>query len=329
MKKLNLAVLGATGAVGREMLAVLEERNFPVNNLLLLSSERSAGKEIIWRGEKFVTADAAKSDFSNIDVMLGAVSADLSRLYSPKAAEKGAVVIDNSSAYRMDEGVPLVVPEINPGDISRHKGIIANPNCTTIITLTAVSPLNAYSPIKRMTASSYQAISGAGAEAIAELEGQMADYAANRPLSARVFDYPILHNIIPHIGDMTENGYTKEELKLANESRKILHSPDVRISCTCVRVPVIRSHSVSVSLEFESGISVDKAREILSGAPGVVLSDDGVYPMPINVSGQDMVFVGRIRKDLSSESGLCLWCCGDQLRKGAATNAVQIAELIY
>ena len=327
----NLAILGAHGAVGQEMLKVLAERNFPVNDLKLLGSARGAGAEILYGTRKITVEQVSDDSFKGVDIVLSALSSDLTRTYTPMAVESGAVVIDNSSAYRMDKDVPLVVPEINPGDAALHKGIIANPNCTTIITLVAVNAINRFSPIVRMIASTYQAVSGAGKEGPEELREQMGNYLAGNALENRVFKHQIVDNLIPHIDNFTENGYTAEEMKMVNESRKILHSPDMMVSCTCVRVPVMRSHSVSVMIETREDVSVEQAKELLRNAPGVELADDisaGIYPMPIHSSDKDTVFVGRVRKDISGSNGLNIWCCGDQVRKGAATNAVQIAELL-
>ncbi len=331
MKKVNVAVLGATGAVGREMLKVLQERNFPIDRFKALASARSAGKELPFMGGTVVVEEATDASFEGMDIVLGAASNEMAKRFAPAIKAAGAVFVDNSSAFRMVDEVPLVVPEINPEDVKKHSGIISNPNCSTIITLTAVAALNRISPIETMVASTYQAVSGAGAGGLAELEQQVADYAAGMKPVSNVFPYQIAFNVIPQIGSDTGNGYTTEEMKMQNEGRKIMHLPALNVTCTCVRVPVLRSHSISVTLRTRRKISVAEAREAIAAAPGCRLVDDlenKVYPMPLDTSDQDIVFVGRIRDDLTSDNGLSLWCCGDQIRKGAATNAIQIAELL-
>ena len=331
MKKVNVAVLGATGAVGREMLKVLWERKFPVNTLKALASARSAGKKLPFGDGEVVVEEATEQSFEGMDIVLGAAQNPLAKQFAPAIVSSGAVFVDNSSAFRMDDSVPLVVPEINPEDVQKHHGIISNPNCSTIITLTAVSALNRISPIQTMIASTYQAVSGAGAPGLAELEQQVRDYAAGKPIEAKVFPWQIAFNLIPQIGGDTGNGYTSEEMKMQNEGRKIMHLPDLKVTCTCVRVPVLRSHSISVTLRTERKLSVEEARAAIAKAPGCRLVDDldnKVYPMPLDTSDQDIVFVGRIRDDLTDGNGLTLWCCGDQIRKDAATNAIQIAELL-
>ena len=331
MKKVNIAILGATGAVGREMLKVLEERQFPVNRLKALASARSAGMKLPFAGGEVVVEEATDASFEGLDIVLGAAQNPLAKRFAPAIVKAGAVFVDNSSAFRMSGDVPLVVPEINPEDVQKHNGIISNPNCSTIITLTAVAALNRISPITSMVASTYQAVSGAGAGGLKELEQQVADYAVGKPLEHSVFPWQIAFNVIPQIGDDTGNGYTSEEMKMQNEGRKILHLPALNVTCTCVRVPVLRSHSISVTVCTERKISVDEARTAIAAAPGCRLVDDLAaksYPMPLDTSDQDIVFVGRIRDDLTCENGLSLWCCGDQIRKGAATNAIQIAELL-
>ncbi len=331
MKKVNVAVLGATGAVGREMLKVLAERKFPIDRIKALASSRSAGLKLPFAGGEVVVEEASEKSFEGMDIVLGAASNALAKQLAPAITGAGAVFVDNSSAFRMVDEVPLVVPEINPEDVKRHKGIIANPNCSTIITLTAVAALNRLSPIESMVASTYQAVSGAGANGLKELEQQVADYAAGEKPVADVFPYQIAFNLIPQIGSDTGNGYTTEEMKMQNEGRKIMHLPDLLVTCTCVRVPVLRSHSISVTLRTARKIGVEEAREAIAHAPGCRLVDDlgsRIYPMPLDTSDQDIVFVGRIRDDLTCDNGLSLWCCGDQIRKGAATNAVQIAELL-
>lgn len=331
MKKYNLAILGATGAVGQEMLKVLAERDFPVNELKLLASKRSAGTLMEFKGKNYEIEEATESSFENVLVVLCAAENDISLRLSPAAVKAGAVVIDNSSAFRLNDDVPLVVPEVNGEDVKKHKGIIANPNCSTIIALVAINELNKYSKIKRMIVSTYQAVSGAGINGIKELDQQIKAISEGRPVEINTFQYQIAYNLIPQIGSFNEMGYSQEEMKLQNEGRKILHNPDLKVNCTCVRVPVYRSHSESITIETEKEITPEKARELLSKAEGVKLIDDlknNKYPMPLDSSDQDLIYVGRIRKDISCENSLVLWCCGDQIRKGAATNAVQIAEVL-
>ena len=331
MKTYTVAVLGATGAVGREMLKILEERSFPVGKLVSLASARSAGKTIPFRGEEVTIQEAKDEAFEGVDIVLGAAENDIAQKFAPAIVKAGAVFVDNSSAFRLDPNVPLIVPEINPEDVKNHHGIISNPNCSTIITVTAVNALNALSPIRTMTASTYQAVSGAGAGGPIELMNEVEALSRGESYEPKVFSHQIAFNLIPQIGSEQFEGYTSEEMKMQNEGRKIMHLPDLKVSCTCVRVPVVRSHSISVSLHFDRPISVREAREAISKAPGCRLVDDLAkkeYPMPLDTSDQDIVFVGRIRPDLTDPNGLCLWCCGDQVRKGAATNAVQIAELL-
>ena len=331
MKLYTVGVLGATGAVGQEMMNLLEERNFPVGQLVPLASARSAGKTLKFRGEDVVIREACDSAFEGIDIVLGAAENDIAEKFAPAIVKAGAVFVDNSSAFRLDSNVPLVVPEVNPEDAKNHKGIISNPNCSTIITVTAVNALNKLSPIKSMVASTYQAVSGAGVAGMAELKNQVEALAKGEDAEANTFAYQIAYNLIPQIGGEQMEGYTSEEMKLHFESRKIMHLPEMNVSCTCVRVPVMRSHSISVRLKFDRPVSVEEAREILKDAPGVKLVDDlnnKQYPMPLDTTGQDLVFVGRIRPDLTDPNGLCLWCCGDQVRKGAALNCIQIAELL-
>ncbi len=331
MKKYNVAILGATGAVGREMMKLLAERRFPVGELHLLASARSAGTVLEWNGSPITVEEACDAAFRGMDIVLGAAENDVAKRFAPAIVKAGAVFVDNSSAFRMDPSVPLVVPEINPADVRLHRGIISNPNCSTIITVTAVNALNALSPIRAMTASTYQAVSGAGAGGPLELAEEVEALRAGKPVQPKVFPYQIAYNLIPQIGSEQFEGYTSEEMKMQNEGRKIMHLPELKVSCTCVRVPVVRSHSISVSLHFDRPVSVDEARAAIAAAPGCRLVDELAekqYPMPLDTSDQDLVFVGRIRPDLTDENGLCLWCCGDQVRKGAATNAVQIAELL-
>ncbi len=327
----NVAVLGATGAVGREMLKVLEERNFPIGKLKLLASERSVGKLIEFKGEQIAVELADENAFEGMDIVLGAASNDLAKRLAPAIVKAGAVFVDNSSAFRMDPEVPLIVPEVNAEDAKNHKGIISNPNCSTIITITAVNALNKISPIKAMIASTYQAVSGAGAAGPVELMDQVNAVAEGKEFETKVFPYQIAYNLIPQIGGEAFEGYTSEEMKMQNEGRKIMHLPDLLVNCTCIRVPVVRSHSISVTVKTEKPISVEDAQKIIASAPGCKLVDDlnnQQYPMPLDTTDQDLVFVGRIRKDLTDECGLQIWCCGDQVRKGAATNAIQIAELL-
>lgn len=332
MKTYHVAILGATGAVGREMLRCLLERNFPFNSLRLLASKRSAGKTIRCLGRSFLIEEAKEDSFQGVDIVLGAAENEIAKKFLPLAVKAGATVIDNSSAYRLEENVPLIIPEVNPLDIRTHAGIIANPNCATIIALTALQPLHAYAKAQRMVVSTYQAVSGAGLGGIQELQEQLKAIEEDRPVDIQHFQHQIAYNLIPQIGSFQENGYSSEEMKMQNEGRKILHHPSFSVNCTCVRVPILRSHSESILVEFEQDISVEKARELLRQAPGVKLVDEPEkqrYPMPLDTSDQDLVYVGRIRKDISAHpNALSFWCCGDQVRKGAATNAVQIAELL-
>ena len=331
MKLYTVAVLGATGAVGQEMINILQERKFPVGKLIPLASARSAGKTLKFNGEDVVIQEAREEAFQGVDIVLGAAENDIAEKFAPAIVKAGAVFVDNSSAFRLNPDVPLIVPEVNPEDAKNHKGIISNPNCSTIITVTAVNALNQLSPIRSMVASTYQAVSGAGVAGMAELEKQIADLLAGNPAEVKTFAYQIAYNLIPQIGGEQMDGYTSEEMKLHFEGRKIMHLPELNVSCTCVRVPVMRSHSISVQMHFDRPISVAEAREVLAKAPGVKLVDDlpnKQYPMPLDTSGQDIVYVGRIRPDLTDLNGLCLWCCGDQVRKGAATNCIQIAELL-
>ena len=331
MKLYKVAILGATGAVGQEMMKILAERNFPIGELHLLASERSVGKKMSFKGEEIAVELACPEAFKGMDIVLGAAENDIAEAMAPHIVEAGAVFVDNSSAFRMDPNVPLIIPEINPEDAKNHKGIISNPNCTTIVTLTAINALNSVSPIESIVASSYQAVSGAGVGGIAELHAQVDAAREGKEPEVKVFQYPIAYNVIPQIGGDAFEGYTSEEMKMQNEGRKIMHLPELKVSCTCVRVPVVRSHSVSAVVRTKEKISVEKARELFANAPGVKLVDDlnnKRYPMPLETSDQDIVFIGRIRDDLTSDNGLNIWCCGDQVRKGAATNAVQIAELL-
>lgn len=334
MKQYRVAILGATGAVGQEMMKVLEEQNFPVSELKLLASSRSAGKTLYFQGKPITIEEATEDSFDNIDIVLGAAENDIAKRFFPAAAKKGAVVIDNSSAYRLDPNVPLVVPEVNPQDAFAHHGIIANPNCATIIALVALAPLHRLYHAQRMIVSTYQAVSGAGVGGIRELNTQMKEMANNEKISEpKVFQHPIVCNLIPQIGGFDEMGYSSEEMKMQNEGRKILHHDQLRVNCTCVRVPILRSHSESITVTFDKEIDLEEIRNAYKQAPGVLLVDDpqhSIYPMPADTSDQDLVYVGRIREDISDPTrhSLTFWCCGDQVRKGAATNAVQIAQLL-
>ena len=331
MKQYKVGILGATGSVGREMMKILLERDFPISELHLFASERSAGKVVAWNSKPIQIELAAEDAFEGLDIVLGAAESDVAKQFAPAIVKAGAVFIDNSSAFRLRPDVPLVVPEVNAGDVKQHRGIISNPNCSTIIAVTAVNALRQLSPIVSMTASTYQAVSGAGAAGPVELSEQVNAVMKGQPVQAKVFPHQIAFNLIPQIGSEQENGYTSEEMKLQYEGRKILHLPEMKVSCTCVRVPVVRSHSISLNIKFQRRPSVYEARRAIQFAPGCKLVDDlaeAQYPMPLDTSDQDLVYVGRIRPDLTDEDGLCLWCCGDQIRKGAATNAIQIAELL-
>ena len=330
MKQFKVGILGATGAVGREMMKILEERKFPVAELRPIASERSAGTKLPFNGGEVEVVAAADSAFEGLDLVLGAAENDIAKQYAPAIVKAGAVFVDNSSAFRLDKDVPLVIPEINPEDVKWHKGIISNPNCTTIVSLVAINALNHDSPIESIVASSYQAVSGAGAGGPIELMAEVDALSRGESYQPKVFQYQIAYNVIPQIGGEAFEGYTSEEMKMQNEGRKILHLPDLKVSCTCVRVPVVRSHSVSIVVRTKDKISVADAKAAIAKAAGCRLVDDlknKQYPMPLDTSDQDIVFVGRIRDDLTSDNGLNLWCCGDQVRKGAATNTVQIAEL--
>ncbi|MBQ2147010.1 MAG: aspartate-semialdehyde dehydrogenase [Firmicutes bacterium] len=327
----KIAVLGATGAVGREMINVLEEYQIPVDELKLLASARSAGQTIPFAGKDVAVEEAKEDSFESMDFVLGAVQNPMAVKFAPHIVKSGAVFIDNSSAFRQDPDVPLVVPEINGSDAFTHKGIIANPNCSTIITMVAVGALAKISPIETMVASTYQAVSGAGQPGLEELSRQLDDLHEGRTPEAKTFPAQIALNVIPYIGSYKDNGYTTEEMKMQNEGRKILHLPGLRVTCTCVRVPVMRSHSISVTLRTERKISVEEAKAAIAAFPGAALMPaeaDRDWPTPLDTSGQDTVYVGRIRDDLTDERGLTLWCCGDQVRKGAASNAVQILKLL-
>ena len=327
----KIAVLGATGAVGREMINVLAEYQIPVDELRLLASARSAGQTVSFAGKEIAVEEAKEDSFEGMDFVLGAVQNPMAVKFAPHIVKSGAVFIDNSSAFRQDPEVPLVVPEINGEDAFAHKGIIANPNCSTIITMVAVGALAKISPIETMVASTYQAVSGAGQPGLEELSRQLDDLHEGRTPEAKTFPAQIALNVIPYIGSYKDNGYTTEEMKMQNEGRKILHLPGLRVTCTCVRVPVMRSHSISVTLRTGRKISVEEAKAAIAAFPGAALMPaeaDRDWPTPLDTSGQDTVYVGRIRDDLTDERGLTLWCCGDQVRKGAASNAVQILKLL-
>lgn len=327
----TVAVVGATGAVGETILRILEERKFPVRTLRLLASERSAGRRLRFQEEEVLVEPLTAEAFRGIEIALFSAGAIRSKEFAPAAARAGAVVIDNSSAFRMDPEVPLVIPEINPEATFRHKGIIANPNCTTIVMLMPLKPLHDHARVRRVVATSYQAVSGAGAKAIEELKRQVMAWVKGEPFTAEVFPHPIAFNVLPQVDVFLENGYTREEMKLVNETRKILGDESIQVSPTAVRVPVFRAHSVAVNVETERPVSVATARELFAAFPGLRVLDDPSrleYPMPLTVAGTDECYVGRIRQDLSRENGLNFWAVGDQLRKGAALNAVQIAELL-
>jgi aspartate-semialdehyde dehydrogenase len=327
----NVAIVGATGAVGQELISILEERNFKLDSLKLLASSRSAGKKVKFRGEELTIEELTHDSFKGIDIVFSSAGAAISQEFLPSAVKAGAVCIDNTSFYRMDPNVPLVVPEVNPEDIKLHHGIIANPNCTTIMMVVVLNPIEKISHIKKIHISSYQSASGAGAVAMEELKQQYKDILETGSTThIKKFPHQLAYNVIPQIDKMTENDYTKEEMKMFNETRKIMHS-DVRTSATCVRVSSLRSHSESVWFETERPVSVEEIRNALKNAPGVTLKDDPqnyVYPMPLESAGKDNVFVGRIRKDLADENSNTLWLTGDQIRKGAALNAIQIGELL-
>jgi aspartate-semialdehyde dehydrogenase len=325
----HVAVVGATGAVGLEMIKTLERRRFPLRELTLLASARSAGKKLSFRGGDVPVKELTRDAFRGTDLALFSAGGSISKEFAPLAAQTGCVVVDNSSAFRMDDAVPLVVPEINAADVRQHRGIISNPNCTTAVTLMALYPLHRAFHVKRIFASSYQAVSGTGAKAIEELDRQVRQVVYGKPVTKEVYPHQIAFNVLPQVDVFLPNGYTKEEMKMENEGRKIMHHPTFRASVTCVRVPVYRAHSVAVSAEFEKPVSVEAAREVLAQAPGLDVVDDPEnkeYPLPLHVAEKDNCQVGRLRKDCALDNGLCFWVVGDQLLKGAALNAVQIAE---
>jgi aspartate-semialdehyde dehydrogenase len=330
-KRYHIAVVGATGAVGIEILRVLEKRRFAVATLRLLASKHSAGKSVLYQDEKIPVEELSDKSFEGIDLALFSAGGEIARQFAPIARNAGAIVIDNSSTFRMDPEVPLVIPEINGSDIKRHRGIIANPNCTTAVALMAIYPLHRAFNVRRVFAASYQAVSGSGARAIAELEDQVRAFVENRPVQFDVYPHPIAFNVLPHVDAFLETRYTREEMKMQNEGRRIMHHPDFRASVTCVRVPVYRAHSVAISAEFLEPVSVERAHEVLAKAPGLELVDEPArnrYPMPRFVAGKDNCEVGRVRLDCAFDNGLSFWVSGDQLLKGAALNAVQIAELL-
>lgn len=327
----KVGIVGSTGAVGQEFIKLLGDRKFPVDQLRLFASSRSAGKQVEALGQTITIEEATKTAFAGLDFVLFSAGGSISKELCPAAAAAGAVAIDNSSAFRMDPNVPLVVPEINGEAARAHKGIIANPNCSTAISLMGLYPLHLAFGVKRVFASTYQAVSGTGAEAMRELESQLRAWASGAPIENKVYPYQIAFNVFPHVDVFGDNGYTKEEMKLLNESRKIMSLPNFQASCTCVRVPVLRSHSISINAEFERPVSVEQARAAIAAFPGVDLVDDTankVYPMPLFTAGKANCAVGRIRKDLAFENGLAFWVVGDQLWKGAALNAIQIAEYL-
>jgi len=331
MKKYHIAVVGATGAVGAELLRVLERRSFPIASLRPIGSARSAGKSISFRDDSIAVEELTERSFDKIDIVFFSAGGETSRKWVPVAREAGAIVIDNSSVFRMEPDVPLVIPEINGEDLRAHRGLIANPNCTTAVALMAIYPLHRVFSVRRVFAASYQAVSGSGARAIEELREQVEFAAQDQQSTPLVYPHPIAFNVLPHVDVFLENGYTKEEMKMQNEGRKIMHLPEFRASVTCVRVPVYRAHSVAISAEFEKKVSVEHAREALAKAPGLELVDEpqkNRYPMPLSVAGRDNCEVGRVRLDCAFENGLSFWVSGDQLLKGAALNAVQIAELL-
>ncbi len=327
----QVAIVGASGAVGVEMIHTLERRSFPVEQLRLLASSRSAGKELSFKGKRLVVEELTQESFKGVDIALFSAGGGISKTYAPMAVEAGAVVVDNSSAFRMDPQVPLVVPEINPQDAKQHQGIIANPNCTTAITLMALYPLHQAFGVQRVLASTYQAVSGTGAQAILELEDQVRRLGNGQEIKPEVYPHQIAFNVLPHVDSFLESGYTREEMKLENEGQKIMHHPLFKASVTCVRVPVYRAHSIAISASFERPVDLQRAREVLAAAPGLEVVDDPAnqqYPLPLNASGRDACQVGRLRHDCALDNGLCFWVSGDQLLKGAALNAVQIAELL-
>lgn len=330
-KSYRVAILGATGAVGAELLQILAEREFPLADLKLLASPRSAGKTLTFKGEDLPVMAVGEDSFAGVDLVLASAGGSTSKVWAPKAVKAGAVVIDNSSAFRMDPNVPLVVPEVNSETAATHQGIIANPNCTTILMTVAIWPLHQVQPIHRIVVATYQSASGAGARAMEEVKAQANAILQGETPKTEAFPYPLAFNLFPHNSSLNDVGYCEEEMKMVQETRKIFNAPELKITATCVRVPVLRAHSEAINLEFKAPFNVTKAREILANAPGVKLVEDwqaNYFPMPIDATGKDPVLVGRIRQDISHPCGLEMWICGDQIRKGAALNAVQIAELL-
>lgn len=327
----KLALVGATGAVGQEMLQIMEERQFPVDELICLADPKEAGTKVKFRGEDLTVQAADEAVFKKADIAMFAVGTGVSKMLAPLARQNDCVVIDNSYAFRLQDDVPLVVPEVNADDIAEHKGIIANPNCSTILLVVAINPIHQAAGLKRVIVSTYQAVSGAGKAGISELETHSQAALDGKEVQPEVFDYPIAFNLIPHIDVFVEEDYTREEMKMVWETRKIMHLPELKVAPTAVRVPVFRSHSESINLETERAISVEEARQVFSQAPGIIVQDDPAnkqYPMPLYSSNHDEVYVGRIRKDISTEQGLAFWISADQIRKGAATNSLQIAEVV-
>ena len=330
-RPLKVAILGSSGAVGSELLNILEERDFPISELRLLSSERSAGKKVNWKGEELLTKNTTDKEFLSVDLVLASAGGSISRKWLSTIKDQNAVLIDNSSAFRLENDVPLVVPEVNSSDALKHNGVIANPNCTTILLTLVLSPLNNISPIKRVIISTYQSVSGAGQSAMEELKILTERYLKGDPQNSQVLPYSLAFNLFLHNSPMLANNYCEEEMKMLNETRKILNMPDLKVSSTCVRVPVLRAHSESINIEFESIVKPKDALEKLSQSAGIEIIEDyenNRFPMPNDVMGRDNVAVGRLRADISHPNGLELWLCGDQIRKGAALNAVQIAELL-
>lgn len=326
---LRVAVVGATGAVGTEFIKLLERRNFPVETLTLLASRRSAGTPLTFKGREIKVLELTHDSFKDIDLAFFSAGASVSQEFCPSAVRAGALVVDNSSAFRMDPKVPLVVPEVNPEALRQHQGIVANPNCTTIQMVVALKPLHDAARIRRVVVSTYQAVSGTGTQAIMELEQQVRDHIEGRPTAHHVYPVQIAFNVLPHVDVFLDNGYTKEEMKMVNETRKIMGDADISVSATCVRVPVVRAHSESVNIETEKKLTAEQAREILGKAPGIVVKDErkpGGYPVPLEVTEQYDTYVGRIREDISVKNGLAFWIVADQLFKGAALNGIQIAE---
>lgn len=327
----NVAIAGVTGAVGQEFLDVLEKRKFPINHLIPLASKNSVGKKIQFGSKEFEVQELTEDSFKDVDIALFSAGGSQSKKFAQAAVNAGAVVVDNSSAFRMDPSVPLIVPEVNPQDVKNHNGIIANPNCTTIIMAVAIFPIHQINPIKRIVVSSYQAVSGAGAKALEELKIQQADLLAGKQPQANVFKHVIANNVFSHDSDIQENGYAQEEMKMVHETRKIFHDDSIRVSPTCIRVPIYRAHSEAIHLELTNPIDLSAIQDVLKKAPGMKIVDDrekNYFPMPLDVAGKDEVLVGRIRPDLDLKNGINLFVSGDQLLKGAALNAVQIAELL-